>query len=294
MDRNLSEAVRTVKWNLKLNQPPRPIVYKWGKRMCDVINADETFRIDDKDNIGCTALHWAALNDKVNVMKWLIKEGADLNARGNDGHTPLHWAGLKGFLRATRVLVDAGADLNVQDNWKFTAMIRAAQNGHVLVVLALMYAGADVTICDNEKHNVLHWAVFHRHHLVVEWILTFSSVRRIIDDADDDGCTALHLAAKKSGGEMCRKLIAAGAEMSLTDNKGKTPADYAGSSHRLNAARLLRNVSIVPKKWRQKMLQNAEHGRTFYTIPTVHGAIAMFFIVLACIIYLRVSSTVLD
>ncbi|EKX37798.1 hypothetical protein GUITHDRAFT_55771, partial [Guillardia theta CCMP2712] len=145
--------------------------------------------IDDKDNIGCTALHWAALNDKVNVMKWLIKEGADLNARGNDGHTPLHWAGLKGFLRATRVLIDAGADLNVQDNWKFTAMIRAAQNGHVLVVLALMYAGADVTIYD----------------------------------ADDDGCTALHLAAKKSGGEMCRKLIAAGAEISLTDNKGKTP-----------------------------------------------------------------------
>ena len=61
--------------------------------------------VDDRDKLGCTALHWAALNDRGELMRWLMSNGADRDARANDGHSPLHWAALKGHLHACKALL---------------------------------------------------------------------------------------------------------------------------------------------------------------------------------------------
>ena len=45
--------------------------------------------------------------------------------------------------------------------------------------------------------------------------------------SSNSGATALHLASKKSGREMCRKLLAAGADASLTDADGNIPEQVA-------------------------------------------------------------------
>ncbi|KAJ1481393.1 ankyrin repeat-containing domain protein [Baffinella frigidus] len=162
VDALLEEQIRTVQWNTRWEKPPA--VIKYG--------------VNDRDAIGCTALHWAALNDRVSLMKLLIQNGAELTVPGNDGHTAMHWAALKGHIAAVTLLARADvnardnwkftawegtrADVNARDNWKFTAVTRAAQNGHLLVVLGLLQAGADPSLCDDEKHNALHWAVYHR------------------------------------------------------------------------------------------------------------------------------------
>ena len=151
----LSSRVRTVQWDVKIVEKPQVIRHT----------------VDDRDKIGCSALHWAALNDRHELMLWLINHGADKDAKANDGHTALHWAALKGHLRACKVLLDAKCAVDERDEWHFTPLIRAAQNGHVLVVLLLLRGGADAGAVDEELHNSLHWAVFHRHHAVVRWLL---------------------------------------------------------------------------------------------------------------------------
>jgi ankyrin repeat protein len=65
----LEEGVRTVRWNARWDKPPE--VIKYG--------------VNDRDSIGCTAMHWAALNDRVSLMRLLQQEGADLSVPGNEG-----------------------------------------------------------------------------------------------------------------------------------------------------------------------------------------------------------------
>ena len=61
------------------------------------------------------------------------------------------------------------------------------------------------------------------HCSVVDWFLKSPQVRANINERDQNGATALHLAAKKSGREMCRKLLEAGADPTLLDNEELTP-----------------------------------------------------------------------
>lgn len=219
MEQELSRRIRTVQWEVKM--------------VCEPVVIRRT--VDDKDNLGCTALHWAALNDRAELMRWLMTQGADKDAKANDGHSPLHWAALKGHLHACKALVAAGCRVDERDQWRFTPLIRAAQNGHILVLLLLLRNGADPGLVDEEQHNSLHWAVFHRHHVVVRWLLDPAwgkGLHNSLDAADNRGATALHLASKKSGREMCRKLLAAGADATLTDADGNTAEQLAANAKR--------------------------------------------------------------
>ena len=71
--------------------------------------------INVKDD-GYTLLHWAAMDDKIEVVKYLISVGADVNVKDNKYATPLHWAVHKGSLEIVKLLVSAGADVNAKDN----------------------------------------------------------------------------------------------------------------------------------------------------------------------------------
>ena len=246
--------------------------------------------VDDRDKLGCTALHWAALNDRAELMRWLMSNGADRDAKANDGHSPLHWAALKGHLHACKALLDAGCTVDMRDQWMFTPLIRAAQNGHLLVLLLLLRGGADPSLCDEEQHNALHWAVFHRHHVVVRWLLDPAwapGLQSCLDAADNRGATALHLAAKKSGREMLRKLLVAGADPSLTDADGQVPAQIALAAsppRHLNAS-FLKNYASAPKWLGKWAIARGEHGRSFYNVPTGQGMFAIVCIALAYLYY---------
>jgi hypothetical protein len=57
------------------------------------------------------------------VVRWLIKHGADCNTRYNDGQTPLFYAVTEGSLDVVRVLVEeGGASVDVRDDCGRTAI----------------------------------------------------------------------------------------------------------------------------------------------------------------------------
>ena len=76
--------------------------------------------VNSKDKSGKTPLYWAAEYGRTNVVKLLLKAGADVNATVSDGplkgYTPLHEAAYLGHKDTVKVLIKAEADVNTNPN----------------------------------------------------------------------------------------------------------------------------------------------------------------------------------
>lgn len=63
---------------------------------------------------GYTSLHYAVFCDKVDIVKYLISQGADTNAQRDDNTSVLHTAKFFGIDEIIKCLVDAGATVDTK------------------------------------------------------------------------------------------------------------------------------------------------------------------------------------
>jgi len=94
--------------------------------------------IEDRDATNCTPLHYAAQFARTNIVRWLLKHKADVNAIAYDGFTPLYLTSDGGI---ARMLLSAGANPKLRDNWGRTPLQHAAQLGHTNVCEAILSSG---------------------------------------------------------------------------------------------------------------------------------------------------------
>lgn len=85
----------------------------------------------------------AATAGSVPRMQLLHLAGANVNSRGAGG-TPLFLAAGEGRLNAVRYLLDEGADVNLRGEYGNTALTEATYYGHMSVIKELLMRGADV------------------------------------------------------------------------------------------------------------------------------------------------------
>ena len=107
---------------------------------------------------GQTPLMWAVGVSKphaAEVVKLLLRMGANPNARDEINRSPLHHTA---YAEAVKELLGAGALLEARDRTGTTPLHEAAYRNHTEAVKALIDAGADVNARDNEGETPLHWA----------------------------------------------------------------------------------------------------------------------------------------
>jgi ankyrin repeat protein len=85
----------------------------------------------------------AAVDGDVGRMRLLHFAGANINARGNCC-MPLFLAAGEGKIAVVRYLLDEGADVNAREKFGDTALIEATYNGHANVVKELLFRGAEI------------------------------------------------------------------------------------------------------------------------------------------------------
>ncbi len=105
-------------------------------------NAD----VDARDYKGWTALiHSASANSSIEMVDALIRANADINASGRHGTTALIMASVKGNMDVVKALVKKGADLDAAaeiEGEKFTALRAAERGKHVEIAEFLKNSGA--------------------------------------------------------------------------------------------------------------------------------------------------------
>ncbi len=115
----------------------------WFKRSSAAARRPARARRDARDCDGDTALMLAAERGHIELVKVLLKNGADVNAANLNGETALMRAE-NDRAAAVKILLAHHANGNAGDIINCTPLMRAAYRGHVDVVKELLAHGADM------------------------------------------------------------------------------------------------------------------------------------------------------
>jgi ankyrin repeat protein len=181
------------------------------------------------DETGRTPLHWACRGVHIDVVKYLIGRGADVNVRDNAGITPLHSVASRGHVEAVRILIEKRARLEAVTSGGATPLHLAAANGHMEIAALLAEKGAPLHVRDDKDDTPLHSAASANHWEIVELLVARipSGSPKPSNLADYDGNTLLHLACRSNRLDIVRRLVAAGTDLSLRNTVGKTAFSVA-------------------------------------------------------------------
>ena len=134
-----------------------------------------------------------------------VSSSPDFTIRNKRGFNALQYAALKGNNSATRSVLSASARLNnpeLIDTKKddgYTSLHLACLNGRKEVARCLIEANADLEVTDIKGRTVLHAAVHQGQAAIIELLLSTSKNNVIMNKADRDGETPLHLALCREG-----------------------------------------------------------------------------------------------
>ena len=104
------------------------------------------------DDFGWTPLHWTSCADHLDILKYLVEQGAiiDKTTAPPGEWTPLAGAAFNGHLEVVRYLLEQGADRDKADCDGQTPLHDAAREGHLETAMLLMSYGADLNAMTND------------------------------------------------------------------------------------------------------------------------------------------------
>ena len=225
---------------------------------------------------GSTALHWAAYRNDLEMARWLVEAGANLEAGTRLGAmTPLFQASRNGSAAMIKLLLEAGANANATKTTGTTPLMLAAASGKTDAVKLLTDKGADVNAADlTNGQTPLMFAATQNSGRAIRMLADLGADLNAItkvshvppyggggDSGNNSrratmtamgGNGALHFAAREGQMEAVRALVAVGADVNLlTGSDSLSPMTQAIITGYFDIARFLLDHGADPEPGQQ-------------------------------------------
>ena len=179
-----------------------------------------------------TQLIDAAERGDTAIVRRLLQESANINARDERGRTPVMAATHGNHADTVAALIQAGADINIRDNRMDNPFLYAGAEGLLDILKLTIAAGADTKLTNRFGGTALIPAAERGHVAVVEQLLTHTDVD--VNHINNLGWTALLEAIVLSDGgprhqQIVQLLVDHGADVNIPDKHGVTPLQHARS-----------------------------------------------------------------
>jgi len=162
----------------------------------------------------------------LNVIKFLLDNGADVSKRGIDQSTSLIYAVAHQPSTVHEQTALSGTD--------------EAPGGSLPIVLLLLEKGADVNLSNDIGWTALMYAANHGHLTIVDALLVRGAS---IAAKGDGGFTPLMLAAEGDRSAVVKRLLEKGADPNVKNEEGKTALDIARIAGAKRTIPILKNIA---------------------------------------------------
>lgn len=199
--------------------------------------------IEAKDSSGWTALHHAAPLGREPVVRLLFERGANKKERtdtGDTGCTALHLAALtRGNEGMLKLLLENGIDIDARTNDESTALHKAAWCGDESLVQLLLERGANINAKTRDGTTALHIAAASTEENKATLLLLLGREKIEIEAKRSEDWTALHEAAAQGHAVLMQVLLERGANIWAKAAEGSTALHLATLSGNVAKVRLV-------------------------------------------------------
>ncbi|XP_065649244.1 transient receptor potential cation channel subfamily A member 1-like [Hydra vulgaris] len=218
-----------------------------------------------------TALHLAVENNHIDIVKYCINKGSDVNLAQANMNSPLHLACNSGFFEIAKLLIESGANIESKNPLQETPLHKATLFNHFEVIKFLLARGVDVECCDKDNQTPLLMAVRKNYVETVKLLLEYSAsiyakdsndrtclslaaqenskealeilckldIQNLLEEIDKYGMTPLHIAAKQGHENIVQTLLSLGACIDAKCHESLTPLHLAAKNGHLKIVQLL-------------------------------------------------------
>lgn len=200
---------------------------------------------NERDHENVTLLHWSAINNRKEVVQYLLSKGAEINAIGGDlQSTPLHWATRQGHLSMVVLLLNNGADASIFDGEGCNCLHLAAQFGHTAIVAFLISKGEEINATDVNGMTALMWSAYRiSTNDPTRLLITLGASLNLVDSKHKN--TALHWAVYSRNSNAVSLILKAGADITIANGAGDTALEMA---NKLQISWLMPRLSEVAQE----------------------------------------------
>lgn len=222
------------------------------ERCKELVEAGYDVRQPDKENV--TLLHWAAINNRLDLVKFYISKGAVVDQLGGDlNSTPLHWAIRQGHLSMVILLLKCGADPALIDGEGYSGIHLAVVFQHMPVIAYLISKGQSIDTTDFSGQTPL---MLSAQKVIgpepTGFLLKFNPSLSAVDKIQKN--TALHWAVTAGNVNAVELLLDAGSNLDIKNVKGETPLDLA---------RQIKNCLIIHMLTQEEKMRIRKNSRLF-------------------------------
>lgn len=133
---------------------------------------------DDRSVHTVTPLWSASVAGKLDVVKCLVKHGANVNSISDTGSTPVRSACFMTHLEIVKFLVKNGADILKPNHNGGTCLINSVQS--VPLCQLLLENGADVNAQDIQLKTALHYAIQEHRYETTKLLIEFGASKWLL------------------------------------------------------------------------------------------------------------------